>query len=100
MKAIAVSLISAAMLVCGLSAFAYSMTPNTTEQNLQAYRHWIGRSTAQMSATLGKPSYTSTDKAGRRVYDYVVEPQHVGPVPTYQFAIGTGGKVSSASLSF
>ena len=99
MKALLVSVLSIAMLASAMFAFAFSVGA-TTQQNLQVYREWVGKSAAQMVTALGKPSYTSTDKSGRRTYDYVLEQQRAGPVLTYQFVIGADKKVDTARQSF
>ena len=99
MKAIAAYLLLAAMLLSAMSAFAYSPSANRTEASIQAYRQWVGKSATQLVKALGQPDYTSAGKNGRLIYDYVREPQHVGPIATYQFVIGSNKKVDAARLS-
>lgn len=97
MKAVAVFFLSAAMLIgFGASAFA-------VEQSVRLIRpvqQWVGKPATQVVKALGEPSYTSTTNHGRLVYDFVQEPQHVGPIGTYQFVIGPNGKVAAATLTF
>jgi len=134
MKAFSFFLISGAMLVSGLSVFAYGtpdavtghiknpmqydsnamMAALATEagqhvqpsvagggaQDTQSIQRWVGDPVADLTKGLGKPSYTSTTANGRLVYDYVQEPQHVGPIPTDQFVISRSGKVAAADISF
>jgi outer membrane protein assembly factor BamE (lipoprotein component of BamABCDE complex) len=93
MKAIAFfSLLIGAILVSSVSAFAM-------EQNIQPIQQWVGKPATQVVKALGEPSYTSTTKHGRLIYDFVQEPQHVGSIGTYQFVIGQNGKVVSANLA-
>jgi len=93
MKAFAFLFISAAMLV-SISAFAM-------QQNLpvQPLKQWVGKPATQVVKALGEPNYTSTTMHGRLIYDFVQEPQHVGPIGTYQFVIGQNGKVTAATLT-
>ena len=100
MKAIAISILSIAMFVSAVFAFAYSGSATTAKQSLQGYHQWIGKSAAQMIRAIGQPSYSSTDKNGSLTYDYVLEQQRAGPVVTYQFVIGSTKKVDTEKLSF
>jgi hypothetical protein len=93
MKAIAFFFLSAVMLL------VYSVSAFAMEQNVQSIQQWVGKPASQVVKTLGKPNYTSTTKHGRLIYDFVQEPQHVGPIGTYQFVIGRNGKVASATLT-
>ncbi len=95
MKAIAIVLISSVMLFSNLSAFAAA---NKEGQNAQSIQRWVGIPATQLVKALGKPSYTSSQN-GRLTYDYVREPQHAGPIPTYQFLVGRNGKVTAARIS-
>ena len=114
MKASALFLLSGVMLFSGLSAFAYSThdpimghTSNTTmaaltiptRQDAQSIQRWVGDPATQVMKSLGEPSYTSTTAGGRLIYDYVQEPQHVGPIPTDQFVISRSGKVAAVRIS-
>ena len=113
MKAIALFGFVAALLVSSVSAFAYDRSDSTTSysdnsappaitvgtiQNVQSVQQWVGKPATQVIKSLGDPSYTSKGKHGRWTYNYVREPQHVGPIPTYQFIIGRNGDVAAASL--
>jgi outer membrane protein assembly factor BamE (lipoprotein component of BamABCDE complex) len=98
MKAISVLIFSGIFLFAGLSVFAN--TNSMQQKAQQPIQYWIGKPATQLVKALGRPSYTSYTKHDRLAYDYVQEPQHVGPIPTYQFVIGHSGKVTSASVSF
>lgn len=93
MKAIAFFIFSGVMLVSSVSAFAM-------EQTVQSIQQWVGKPSTQVVKTLGEPNYTSATKHGRLIYDFVQEPQHVGPIGTYQFVVGRNGKVAAATLTF
>jgi len=97
MKAFTVFLVSAALLLVSVAAFA--ATDNRPIQNEQILNRWIGKPVTQILQSLGQPAFTSR-AGGRQLYDYVVAPQHVGPIETYQFIIGTNGKVDAASVVF
>ena len=112
MKATIFFSLIAAMLVSSLSAFAYdrdlkvSQGANLTMgaaksgamQNIASMQHWVGKRATQLIKVLGDPSYASVGKNGRMTYDFVQEPQHVGPIPTYQFIIGRDGNVAAERL--
>ncbi len=97
MKALVVFLLSAALLLTSVAAFAsIENRPIQTERNIS---HWIGKPVSQILELLGQPTTTSRG-GGRLIYDYVVAPQHVGPIETYQFAVGPNGKVDTAKVIF
>ncbi len=96
MKAIALVLISSVLLFSSISVFAATNTMQ--QQNVQSIHRWLGKPATQLIKKLGKPSYTSSTD-GRLTYDYVREPQHVGPIPTYQFVLGRNGKVIAATIA-
>jgi len=100
MRTIAILLLSTAMIVTALSAFASTGVSNATSLNPKTIRQWIGKSASQLISTFGSPSYTSDSTSGRMVYDYVVNPQHVGAIPTYEFVIGRDGNVASVTTSY
>jgi len=96
MRAFSVVLLSGALLFVGAAAFAASDTrPIQNEQNIS---RWVGKPVAQVIDSLGQPTYTS-HRNGRLIYDYVVAPQHVGAIETYQFVV-SGGKVNATSVVF
>jgi len=100
MKAITISLLMSVMLLAAASAFASSASTMSAQQNVQAYRQWIGKPVTQVVKALGEPTYSFANKNGGLTYNYVHGPQHVGPVLTYQFVVGPNKKVDSARLSF
>jgi hypothetical protein len=64
----------------------------------QPLNQWVGKPLSQLIQTYGEPNYTSVMKNGRFVYDFVREPQHVGPIPTYQFIVGRNKTITTARL--
>lgn len=97
MKAFTVLLVTGALLLVGAVAFA--STDSRPIQNERSVTSWIGKSATQVVGSLGQPSYRSRH-GGRVYYDYVVAPQHVGPIETYQFIVGPTGKVDAAKVLF
>ena len=96
MRAFFTMLLCGALLFTGAAAFA--ATDTRTIQNGPGITDWVGKPAAQVIQSLGQPTYTS-HQDGKLIYDYVITPQHVGPVETYQFAIA-GGKVDTTRIIF
>ena len=100
MKAIALVLLCGAMLLAGVSAFAAGQITVIDQQGLKSIQKWVGKPVSDLVSVLGQPTYTSRTKNGRMVYDYVQEPQHVGPIGTLQFVIGPNSDVSVTRMSY
>jgi hypothetical protein len=78
---------------------AMSATMGIASRVGSSVQQWVGKPVRQLIGALGEPSYTSVTSGGLKVYDFVREPQHVGPVDTYQFVIARSGKIISAALT-
>jgi len=100
MKASIILVLTIAMLAAGVTAFASSALSGTPALSPSVVSQWIGKPAQQLIKTFGDPSYSSRQKNGAELYDYVVQPQHVGAIPTYQFVIGRDGNVVSAMRSY
>ena len=81
-----------------VGSVAFAATDSRPIQNEQGISKWVGKPAAQVIGSLGEPTYTARS-GGRLIYDYVVAPQHVGPIETYQFVVA-GGKIDKASVLF
>jgi hypothetical protein len=120
MKRLAFFLVSTAMFVSGVSAFAfgradtmrYSYNQNSTtpvmsmdaNQIAQSVQQWVGKPADELVKQLGNPDYTSATNDGSKIYDYVRnEPQRTRydslVAQQFEFVIGSNGDVTTAKVS-